>query len=323
MLTGLVYSVICYLFMINIGMIISALFSTILLVILTFKMISIYFGKEELKKQLKFEYKQLLILNKTSYIDDYIRKMECFEKSVKDDFPHKGKLIKQLHKEIAKTKSKLENSEMVDEIHKRHIDKYIEGIEELKNIDMQLIKYTQKAINNNDREIVYDNVDLLIESENYDTFFDMLEELFDWDEKYTCKKLIEINKKNTAWMVKDRLQFFKKYALQNLIAESGKLDAIQNLLLIYDFNNDGMQKIYQKVRIVIDDIDELDKKMLKLDNELYSDEVCGRTRKLHEEARNEIKIKKEELKNKLGDILSSAHPEEIRSFYIPIKEHSC
>ncbi|NLK76636.1 MAG: hypothetical protein GX284_02770 [Clostridiales bacterium] len=320
LLTGLVYSIVCYSFKINIGVIVSALFSTILLVILTFKMISIYFGKEELKKQLKFEYKKLLILNQASYIDDYIRKMETFEKSVKEDFSYKGKLIRQLHKEIVKTKSKLENSEMVDEIHKNHIDKHIEGIEKLKNIDIKLIEYTKNAIDNNDSEVVYDNVDLLIESENYDTFFNVLEELFDWDEKYTCKKLKEISKKNTAWMVKDRLLFFKKYALQNLITESGKLDAIQNLLLVYDPNNDGMQKISQKVRIVTDDIDELKKEMLKLDNELNSDEDYRKTRALQEEARNEIKIKREELKNKLGDILSSAQTKEIRSFYIPIKE---
>lgn len=43
--------------------------------------------------------------------------------------------------------------------------------------------------------VVRENIELLVECENYDTFFNLIEELFEWDEKYTCKTLLELSKK--------------------------------------------------------------------------------------------------------------------------------
>ncbi len=90
LLTGLIYSVASYAIEFKSGIVISAVGSTVLLVILTFKMISIYFGKDELKKQLKVEYQKKLILNNTSYVTDYLRRLKIFQESIKnDDFQKK------------------------------------------------------------------------------------------------------------------------------------------------------------------------------------------------------------------------------------------
>lgn len=71
-------------------------------------------------------------------------------------------------------------------------------------------------------------------------------------EKYTCKTLLELSKKNMAWVIKDKMCFFKQYALQKLIAQSGKLDAVQNLLSIYDTTNLGMVKLAPKSQEITD-----------------------------------------------------------------------
>ena len=55
LLTAMVFSITVYAMGCDAGVVVSAVFSTGLLIILTFKMISIYFGKEELKKQLLVE----------------------------------------------------------------------------------------------------------------------------------------------------------------------------------------------------------------------------------------------------------------------------
>lgn len=55
LLTSMIYSILCFIVNFKIGLVVSAIFSTILLVILTFKMISVYFGKDEIKKQLKYK----------------------------------------------------------------------------------------------------------------------------------------------------------------------------------------------------------------------------------------------------------------------------
>jgi hypothetical protein len=88
--------------------------------------------------------------------------------------------------------------------------------------------------------VVRENIELLVECENYNTFFELLEELFDWDEKYACRTLLDLSRKNKAWIIKDRMNFFKQYALGKLISSSGKLDALHNLLMIYDTTNLGM-----------------------------------------------------------------------------------
>ena len=87
------------------GVVVSAVFSTGLLIILTFKMISIYFGKEELKKQLLVEYKHMLILKNSSYVSDYHRRLEKYLEEVEGkEFLGKSRYVKKIKKEINERK---------------------------------------------------------------------------------------------------------------------------------------------------------------------------------------------------------------------------
>ena len=75
LLTALLYSILMYAIGRYAGVLLSAVFSTVLLVILSFQMISIYFGKEGIKKQLREEYEQLLRLTNYPYVSDYLYKI--------------------------------------------------------------------------------------------------------------------------------------------------------------------------------------------------------------------------------------------------------
>ncbi len=325
LLTGLIYSVASYAIEFKSGIVISAVGSTVLLVILTFKMISIYFGKDELKKQLKVEYQKKLILNNTSYVTDYLRRLKIFQESIKnDDFQKKKRFLAKLSKEIKEIELELNsrNEERIDRCHKEHIAKYIKGKEEVQTIDLKIEEYTKNAISNNDTEVVMENIALLIDAESYDTFFNLLEELFEWDEKYACKILRLISKKNKAWLIKDKMSFFKQYALQKLISQSGKLDAIQNLLLIYDPTNLGMSKLMPSIKAITEQSNEIKKQRLELDNELtkVKRENYRACMKIQCEARTNLKNKDTKLGQDLQDILKKITPKDIRAYYVPIQE---
>lgn len=322
LLTALVFSIFAYATGYNAGVVISAVFATILLIILTFKMISIYFGKEELKKQLSVEYKHMLILNNSSYVSDYLRRLKKYlEEIEKKDFSGKSQYMRNLKKEILTIEKGLDSKdeEVVDATHKKHIDNHIKCMDKVKNIDLKIEEYTQNAIDNNETEVVRENVELLVECENYDTFFNLVEELFDWDEKYTCKILLNLSKKNMAWIIKDKMSFFKQYALQRLITQSGKLDAIQNLLLIYDTSNLGMTKLEPQIRDIKEKCLQL-KKETRISNEIVESEDFGTSMRKEREAKRQLKEKDEQLRNELISILESAGTKDIRAFYIPIRE---
>lgn len=286
-------------------------------------MISIYFGKEELKKQLSVEYRKKLILNNTGYVTDYLRRLKSFQENIKnEDFPKKNKFLRELNKEIKGIEAELESGdeERVDRCHKEHIDRFIKGQEEVRAIALKIEEYTKNAISNNDTEVVMENIDLLVDSESYDTFFNLLEELFEWDEKYACKTLMHISKKNRAWLIKDKMSFFKQYALQKLISESGKLDAIQNLLLIYDSTNLGMSKLLPGIEIITNQCREIKKQMLDLERELTNAEDFRVCMKEQREKRKNLKDQEAKLCKDLLDILKHATPKDLRAYYIPIRE---
>lgn len=323
LLTGLVYSVVSYAVGFKLGIVISAIGATGLLVILTFKMISIYFGKEELKKQLSVEYREKLILNNTGYVFDYLRKLKNFQETVeKEEFPKKSSFIVKLNKEIKEIQEGLEseNEEIVDRCHKDHISKYMKGREEVRKIDLKIEEYTKNAIINNDTEIVTENIELLVESENYDTFFNLLVELYDWDEKYTCKILMRISKKNRVWLIKDKMNFFKQYALQKLITQSGKLDAIQNLLLIYDPSNLGMSKLRPDINKITERERKIKKQTSELENKLARAEDYDACMKEQREKRKSLKEEDTKLSQELRKLLETAATKDLRAYYIPIRE---
>lgn len=323
LLTAMVFSITVYAIGYNSGIVISAVFSTGLLIVLTFKMISIYFGKEELKKQLSVEYKHMLILNNTAYVSDYLLRLKNYLEEVKKkEFSGKNSYVRKLKKEITEIEKGLDSTEknIVDATHKKHIEKHCKCMADLSAIDLKIMEYTHNAIDNNDTEVVRENVELLVECENYDTFFNLIEELFEWDEKYTCKTLFNLSRKNMAWVIKDKMSFFKQYALQKLIAQGGKLDAVQNLLLIYDTTNLGMAKLAPKLKEISDKSLLLKNEKVRLDRELNNSEDFREVMRSQREIKKQLRQKDEELRNELVSVLEKAGPKDFRMFYIPIRE---
>ncbi len=323
LLTAMVFSITVYAMGCDAGVVVSAVFSTGLLIILTFKMISIYFGKEELKKQLLVEYKHMLILRNSSYVSDYHRRLEKYLEEVEGkEFLGKSRYVKKIKKEIMEIGNGLNSREesTVDEIHKKHIENHCKCIEDLKDIDLKIVEYTLNAIDNNDTGVVRENIELLVECENYDTFFNLIEELFEWDEKYTCKTLLELSKKNMAWVIKDKMCFFKQYALQKLIAQSGKLDAVQNLLSIYDTTNLGMVKLAPKIQEITDKCLLLKSEEARMEQELSNADDLVKAMRSQREHRKELKEKDKKLCDELVAILNHAGTKDLRSFYVPVRE---
>lgn len=323
LLTGLVYSIAAYILHLPLGVIISYLLSTALLILLTFKMISIYFGKEELKKRLFSEYRQLLMLNNNSYVDDYLRHLEKYlADAEQQNFPGKKHLLRNIRSEIKELKSKLDSKDetLIDKAHTTHIDNFIKGQQTLQEIDLKIQQYTKDAIANNETEIVHENIELLIECESYHTFFHLLEELFEWDEKYTCYCLKQISQKNRIWVIKDNLNFFKQYALQKLMSESGKLDAIQDLLFIYDGENLGMKQLAPALASITDQCSQLNDLRASLEKEMQNAEDPIACHQRQKKQRLEIEKEEELIREELVSILKNASAKDLRSFYVPIKE---
>ena len=125
-----------------------------------------------------------------------------------------------------------------------------------------------------------------------------------------------------GWLIKDKMSFFKQYALQKLISQSGKLDAIQNLLLIYDPTNLGMSKLMPSIKAITEQSNEIKKQRLELDNELtkVKSENYRTCMKIQCEARTNLKNKDTKLGQDLQDILKKITPKDIRAYYVPIQE---
>jgi hypothetical protein len=323
LLTSMVYSVVAYVLNFKTGVVVSAVYSTVLLIVLTFKMINIYFGKDELKRKLGAEYKKLLILYNSSYVEDYLRRLKNYlDVVVNEKFPHKNKFVANLKKEIKTIEEQLnsQNESIINACHKSHIDKYVNEKSRLQDIDMKLCEYTKNAIINNDSEVVRENIELLVECENYNTFFDLLEDLFDWDEKYACRTLYDLSQKNKAWVIKDRMNFFKQYALSKLISSSAKLDALDNLLMIYDATNLGMKQLGDDIKMITNENTSLKEREIQLEKELTEAKDLRECMKRQRAERKEITEGYNALSERLLTILNSASAKDLRSFYIPIRE---
>jgi len=323
LLTALVFSVVMYALGFNVGVVISACFATALLIILTFKMISIYFGKEELKKQLRVEYRHMMLLRNNSYITDYLRKLKKFADEIEDiSFMGKNKYVKKVRAEIQSIENSLNTSDdkAVEAAHNKHIDNFMECEETLKEINRKLVENTQNAINSNDSEVVRENIELLVECENYTSIFSMIEELFEWDEKYACKTLRDLGKTSRAWVVNSEMQFFKKYALQKLITQSGKLDAIRNLLMIYDPANLGMDRIKPEIKAISEKVHALNEKERAIHKEINETEDFRESMRKEKDARILIQGMKKEIGDELLAILKKSSAKDLRIFYVPIRE---
>lgn len=121
-----------------------------------------------LGRQLALEYKKMLVLTNASYVSDYLRKLEMFEKDCeKDSFPDKRKFVSMLKMEINEINTLLNSRDEsdVDKAHKEHLNKYIRKQEELKVVDEKIEEYTRYAININDNDVIRENVELLVECE--------------------------------------------------------------------------------------------------------------------------------------------------------------
>ena len=327
LLTSLIYSIASYALEFKSGIMVSAAASTTLLVVLTFQMISIYFGKEELKKRLRMEYKKLVILTQSAYVSDYLRRLQqYFEIAKNEAFPKKREILVGTKREIRRLNDKLHSndSSAIEKCHKEHLDKYFDGIKCLEEIDNKIIEFTKNAIDNNDMEVIRENIELLVETENFNTFFDLLEDLFDWDAYYAIEMLRQLSEKNKSWIIKDRMCFFKKYALQKLVCESGKLDAIQKLLQMYDPSNLGMKDIKDKLCTIGKEALLLKEKETKsaeaLNEKMSTNKDLESAFLEYQEMCESIKTEDSRLAEKLSKLLCSLKAKDLRSFYIPIEE---
>jgi len=173
LLTALLYSILMYAIGRYAGVLLSAVFSTVLLVILSFQMISIYFGKEGIKKQLREEYEQLLRLTNYPYVSDYLYKIKKLEKELREcASPEKEDLCRALQTEIRGLEKKLNSGDekQVEEAHKEYVKRSVDAHETLKNIDRKLEEYTKETIIRNIsfvfqdsklfKKSIYDNVAL-------------------------------------------------------------------------------------------------------------------------------------------------------------------
>lgn len=155
---------------------------------------------------------------------------------------------------------------------------------------------------------------------DYNTFLNLIEELFDWDEKYACCMLKNIGDKRMVWAYKDNLNYFKQYAFHKLISGSGKLDALQNLLFIYDPSNLGMSKVKEQIRHITEQALKCQEKEHALSEEILKYDDIDQGTRAQSRQRKELKEQHGKLKMELMDILSKLSAKDIRSYYVPIKE---
>ena len=118
-----------------------------------------------------------------------------------------------------------------------------------------------------------------------------------------------------AWVIKDKMCFFKQYALQKLIAQSGKLDAVQNLLSIYDTTNLGMVKLAPKIQEITDKCLLLKSEEARMEQELSNADDLVKAMRSQREHRKELKEKDKKLCDELVAILNHAGTKEAYEAY--------
>ena len=323
LLTALLYSIGAYLVGLYVGVVLSAVCSTILLIILSFKMISIYFGKEEIKNQLREEYKYLCIIKNYFYISDYLREIKKFEEELRENVDvHKHKKCLALQNEMKQIESKLNshNTKLVSEAHKEQIDRHIKGCELVKSIDSKIEEHTKNAIQNNEAEVVFENIELLLFAKNYETLFRLMEDLFLWDESYFCEIIRQLNKKGMGALFERELRFFKHFALQRLITMSGKWHVIQFFLLFYDKTNYGMKKIKEDLDKIREKCMNLRDREIKNDTKGMSDYGTKEDYRITKLERQKLKEEDEALRDEILYLLKQCKTKDLRHYYLPIKE---
>ena len=322
LLTALVFSIGAYVLGMNAGIVVSSIFAIILLIFLTFKMISIYFGKEELKKQLFMEYKYMLIQKNYHYASDYLFRMKKYVDDLENSFFVGKRRIYRLRKEIKEIEKDWDsgNRKLMDNVLNSQINKFVKSQSDLGIIDLKIEEYTKNAIKNNEGEVVRENIQLLLECENYILLIKLLEELFEWDEQYTCRILKDLSEKGEIGIIKDRLNYFKQYALRKLITESGKLEAIQNLLLVYDNTNMGMSGVKDKLEIIQKKSKDIYNKRIEISNKVNDAEDIIEAIKKEREVSRQLDKQDEVLAKELSCVLEKTTTKELRSFYLPLRE---
>ena len=323
LLTALFYSILMYAMGRYAGVLLSAVFSTVLLMILSFQMISIYFGKEGIKQQLREEYEQLLRLTNYPYVSDYLYKIKKLEKELRECVsPEKEGLGRALQTEIRELEQKLNSGDekLVDEAHKEYIKRSVDAHENLKSIDIKLEEYTKNAIKNNDSDVIIENIELLVSAENDITLFRLMEDLFSWDERYCCKVLRQVNERGTNFIINREMHFFKQFALQKLIEGSGKLSAIQFLLSIYDQSNLGMKNIREDLKRIDSERRKLRDKELELNKVMLSHEDIGEGYRQVKQENKQLEEEKKALEREILALLSSCTTKDLRSYYLPLEE---
>lgn len=323
LLTALFYSILMYAMGRYAGVLLSAVFSTVLLMILSFQMISIYFGKEGIKQQLREEYEQLLRLTNYPYVSDYLYKIKKLEKELREcASPEKEELVRALQTEIRELEQKLNSGDekLVDEAHKEYIERSADAHENLKSIDIKLEEYTKNAIKNNDSDVIIENIELLVSAENDITLFRLMEDLFSWDERYCCKVLRQVNERGTNFIINREMDFFKQFALQKLIEGSGKLSAIQFLLSIYDQSNLGMKNIREDLKRIDSERRKLRDKELELNKVMLSHEDIGEGYRQVKQENKQLEEEKKALEKEILALLSSCTTKDLRSYYLPLEE---
>ena len=323
LLTALFYSILMYAMGRYAGVLLSAVFSTVLLIILSFQMISIYFGKEGIKQQLREEYEQLLRLTNYPYVSDYLYKIKKLEKELEEcASPEKEELGRALQTEIRELEQKLNSGDekLVDEAHKEYIERSVDAHENLKSIDIKLEEYTKNAIKNNDSDVIIENIELLVSAENDITLFRLMEDLFSWDERYCCKVLRQVNERGTNFIINREMHFFKQFALQKLIEGSGKLSAIQFLLSIYDQSNLGMKNIREDLKKIDSERRKLRDKELELNKVMLSHEDIGEGYRQVKQENKQLEEEKKALEKEILALLSSCTTKDLRSYYLPLEE---
>lgn len=323
LLTALFYSILMYAMGRYTGVLLSAVFSTVLLMILSFQMISIYFGKEGIKQQLREEYEQLLRLTNYPYVSDYLYKIKKLEKELREcASPEKEELGRALQTEIRALEQKLNSGDekLVDEAHKEYIERSVDAHENLKSIDIKLEEYTKNAIKNNDSDVIIENIELLMSAENDITLFRLMEDLFSWDERYCCKVLRQVNERGTNFIINREMHFFKQFALQKLMEGSGKLSAIQFLLSIYDQSNFGMKNIREDLKRIDSERRKLRDKELELNKVMLSHEDIGEGYRQVKQENKQLEEEKKALEKEILALLSSCTTKDLRGYYLPLEE---
>lgn len=188
--------------------------------------------------------------------------------------------------------------------------------EELEKYDKKIEEYTKNAISQNDRDVITENIKLLVECENCEILLNLFKDLLDWNEEYACHILAEIdfigyiyNSENPN--VVRQCKFLQQYAFHKLILSSEKLDALQTLLLNYSMPYLAMTETKRRElkREKAEIIENINQVLNRLENE----------HDISEEEKKNLEEQREELKEKLWEIMSKLGLLE-RRYHVPIEE---